>query len=206
MVVVDVRLPGLVARSVRDRGRLEHRCARPLGTLVAVPLINAVRSPTRFAIVAALGLAMLLAGALAALGERWPRQRRAIGVAALLLLVVELSPAPRTLYSAEYSPLSQNQRGRLAVGEVLNLPFGVRDGTSSAGEISAGSQFEQTLHGKPLIGGYLSRVSSRHLAAMTRRSADWIARGNERGPSPGDEVDAFASRRRPSSRTPMSDM
>ncbi|HTM33643.1 MAG TPA: hypothetical protein VL263_20160 [Vicinamibacterales bacterium] len=141
----------------------------PWALMRYVPLINAVRSPTRFAIVAALGLAMLLAGALAALGERWPQRRRAIGVAALLLLVVELVPAPRTLYSAEYSPLSQIIAADSRSVRVLNLPFGVRDGTSSAGNFSARYQFEQTLHGKPLIGGYLSRVSSRRLAAMTRR-------------------------------------
>jgi hypothetical protein len=50
---------------------------------------------------------------------------------------------------------------------VLNLPFGVRDGASSAGNFSARYQFEQTRHGKPLIGGYLSRVSRRRLAGMT---------------------------------------
>ena len=42
--------------------------------------------------------------------------------------------------------------------EVLELPFGVRDGTSSHGNFTARSQFFQTYHHKPLIGGYLSRV------------------------------------------------
>ena len=78
----------------------------PWALLRYVPVINAVRTPTRFAIVAALGLAMLMAGALAALGERWPRRRRAIGWVAMVLLLCELAPAPRTLYSGEYSPLS----------------------------------------------------------------------------------------------------
>jgi len=52
---------------------------------------------------------------------------------------------------------------------VLNLPFGVRDGAQSAGNFSARSQFNQTRHGKALIGGYLSRVSQRRIAQMRDR-------------------------------------
>ena len=141
----------------------------PWALLRYVPLINAVRTPTRFAIVAGLGLAMLMAGALAALGERWPERRRMLGWGALVLLLCELVPAPRTLYSAEYSPLSAIIAADPRPTRVLNLPFGVRDGRSSAGDFSARYQFEQTRHGKPLIGGYLSRVSSRRLAGMIER-------------------------------------
>jgi hypothetical protein len=41
---------------------------------------------------------------------------------------------------------------------VLEMPFGIRDGLSSYGNFSAATQFYQTLHEKPLIGGYLSRM------------------------------------------------
>ena len=44
----------------------------PWALLRYVPLVGAARTPTRFAVVAALGVAMLLAGALAALGRRCP--------------------------------------------------------------------------------------------------------------------------------------
>lgn len=138
----------------------------PWAILRYVPVISAVRTPTRFAIVAALGLAMLMAGALAALGERWPHRRRAIGWMAVVLLLVELMPAPRTLYPGTYSPLSTLIAADPRPSRVLNLPFGVRDGRSSAGDFSARYQFEQTRHQKPLIGGYLSRVSERRLAGM----------------------------------------
>ena len=46
---------------------------------------------------------------------------------------------------------------------MLELPFGVRDGTSSEGDFSARYQFHQTVHGKKLMGGYLSRVSPRRV-------------------------------------------
>jgi hypothetical protein len=51
---------------------------------------------------------------------------------------------------------------------VLELPFGVRDGTSSVGNFTARSQFFQTSHHKMLIGGYLSRVSRRRIAEIRR--------------------------------------
>jgi hypothetical protein len=141
----------------------------PWAILRYVPVVNAVRTPTRFAIVAALGVAMLMAGALAALGDRWPHRRRAVGWTVLALLVIELVPAPRPLYSAEYSTLSAIIAADPRPARVLNLPFGVRDGRSSAGDFSARYQFEQTRHEKPLIGGYLSRVSDRRLAGMIER-------------------------------------
>lgn len=150
-------------------GGLNTYVPGPWAILRYVPVISAVRTPTRFAIVAALGLAMLMAGALASLGERWPHRRRAIGWTAVVLLLVELMPAPRPLYAATYSPLTTLIAADPRPARVLNLPFGVRDGRSSAGDFSARYQFEQTRHQKPLIGGYLSRVSERRLAGMIDR-------------------------------------
>jgi hypothetical protein len=141
----------------------------PWALLRYVPVVNFARVPTRFAIVATLGLAILLAGALAAIGQRWPRRRRALGWLVLVLLVAELLPAPWRLYSAEYSPLSDIIAADPRPVRVLNLPFGVRDGTSAAPNYVARYQYEQTRHGKRLIGGYLSRVSKRRLSDMIER-------------------------------------
>lgn len=138
----------------------------PWALLRYVTPMSLARTPTRFAIVAALGLAIMLAGALAALGERWPQRRRAITALVAVLLAMELWPAPRTLYSAEisrvYATIAQDPREV----RVMTLPFGVRDGTSSIGNFRPRSQFNQTVHAKPLIGGYLSRISSRRIEKM----------------------------------------
>jgi hypothetical protein len=138
----------------------------PWALLRYVPVIGLARMPTRFAIVAALGLAMLFAGALAAIGTRWPARRRAIAIAIGALLIFELWPAPTTLYSAKISPIYDIVAADPRPVRLLGLPFGVRDGVSSAGNFSAFSQFVQTRHGKRLIGGYLSRISERRLEAM----------------------------------------
>ena len=140
----------------------------PWSLLRYVPLVGVVRTPTRFAIVAALGLAILLAGALAALGQRAPQRRRALGLAVLVLLVAELWPAPRILYSARISPVYDIVAADPRPVRLLDFPTGVRDGASSTGNFSARSQFRQTRHGKKLIGGYLSRISPKRLEEMKR--------------------------------------
>jgi hypothetical protein len=138
----------------------------PWSLLRYVPLVGVARTPTRFAIVAALGVAILLAGALAAIGQRVPHRRRAIGLAVLALLVAELWPAPRTLYSARIASVYDIVAADPRPVRLLEFPTGVRDGASSTGNFSARAQFNQTRHGKKLIGGYLSRISPRRLAEM----------------------------------------
>lgn len=138
----------------------------PWSLLRYVPMIGFARTPSRFAIVTALGLAILLAGALASLGARWPHRRRLILSVATLLLFVELWPAPRTLYSAAISPVYDTIAADSRPIRALTLPFGVRDGVSSTGNFRARSQFNQTRHGKTLIGGYLSRISEKRIDRM----------------------------------------
>lgn len=139
----------------------------PWSLLRYVPMIGFARTPSRFAIVTALGLAVLMAGALVALTTRWPHRRRLILSFATILLFVELWPAPRTLYSAAISPVYDTIAADPRPIKVLTLPFGVRDGVSSTGNFGARSQFNQTRHGKTLLGGYLSRISPKQIARMS---------------------------------------
>jgi len=131
-----------------------------------LPLIGLARTPARLAIVVALGVSVLFAMALTHLGKRSPQRRRMLLVCVTLAMLFELLPAPRPLYSASvpafYTRISKDPREVT----LLELPVGVRDGTSSVGNFTARSQFFQTAHGKPLIGGYLSRVSRRRIAEM----------------------------------------
>lgn len=169
----------------------------PWALLRYVPILGAARTPTRFSILAALGLAIVMAGALAALGRRYPERRGLITMLVGALLMFELSPAPRTLYSAEVPAIYHLIAADPRPIRVLQLPFGVRDGTFAAGNFSARYQFYQTVHGKKLVGGYLSRISAKRIrevrsqptlgALMTmseggRLSPDHAARIRARGP------------------------
>jgi hypothetical protein len=138
----------------------------PWALLRYLPVVGVARMPTRFAVIASLGLAILLAGALAAIGSRWPERRRLIAISVGLLLAFELLPAPAALHSARISAIYDIVAADSRPVRLLGLPVGVRDGVSSSGNFSARSQFYQTRHGKRLIGGYLSRISARRLSKM----------------------------------------
>lgn len=133
----------------------------PWTLLRYVPIVGAARMPPRFVIVVMLGVAVLFAMALAAIAQRYPAQRRRIFGAVGVLCVLELFGGPRPLYSAEvpavYATIAADRRDV----RVLELPFGIRDGLSSLGDFNPANQYFQTVHQKPLVGGYLSRVSDR---------------------------------------------
>jgi hypothetical protein len=129
----------------------------PWAVLRYVPLLANARSPTRFVAVATLGVAILFAYALKAVLQRaafgpW----LALPIAAAMLW--ELAPADRCLYEVRFPSVYAQIAADARPVSVLELPFGVRSGASNAGDFSAYSMFCQTVHGKPLLGGYLSRV------------------------------------------------
>lgn len=129
----------------------------PWALLRYLPIVGAARMPTRFSILVIFGVAVLVAFALRDLRQRWRRPELATGFVAVLLLV-ELAPAPRPMHTARVSPLYQIIAADPRPVRILQLPFGLRDGVSSAGNYSAEYQFYQTVHQKRLIGGYMSRL------------------------------------------------
>jgi hypothetical protein len=140
----------------------------PWALLRYVPLLGLARTPARFTTVLMLTVAVLFAVALSWLVARLPARRRIILTTVSVLLIFELLPLPRMLYPAEVPRIYRHVAAAPADARVLELPFGVRDGTSSVGDFTARSQFFQTSHHKMLIGGYLSRVSRRRIAEIRR--------------------------------------
>jgi hypothetical protein len=141
----------------------------PWTLLRYAPGVGLVHSPTRFAIVAMLGFAMIFAASLRALCTAAPARRAAILAVVTAALGLELSPAPRQLYAAEIPALFDLIGRDPCPVHVLELPFGIRDGTRSVGNFSAGAQFRQTRHCKPILGGYLSRISEKRVRAYRRQ-------------------------------------
>jgi hypothetical protein len=126
-------------------------------------MVGLVHTPARFAIPFTLCFAILVGDALRDLCRRHPQQRRALLWAAGVLLVAELLPAPLTLYSAEIPPLYRKVAAAPPSTVLLEIPTGVRDGVSNLGDFSARTEFNQTSHGKTVIGGLLSRVPRRRV-------------------------------------------
>jgi hypothetical protein len=140
----------------------------PWAFLRYVPIVGLARSPGRFSVVVVLMIAVLFGVALSWLASRYPHRRRLMVGGVAVLLVFELLPAPRQLYSAVPPRIYRHVAAAPADSRLLELPFGVRDGTSSVGNFTARSQFYQTYHHKLLMGGYLSRVSRRRISEIRR--------------------------------------
>lgn len=135
----------------------------PWALLRYVPVVGAARMPTRLTVLAMLGVGVLLAFAVRQLRTRSRRPSIPAAVVGAVLLV-ELLPAPRELYPAHTPQFLKTIAGDPGNVKVLHLPFGLRDGMTSYGDFNAVSQFYQTVHEKPLLGGYLSRLRERDLA------------------------------------------
>jgi hypothetical protein len=167
----------------------------PWAVLRYVPLLGLARTPSRFSVVMMLAVAVLFAAALEWFGRTHPRRRRVVLATVTLLLFTELLPAPITLHSAAVPEFYTQVAAAPESVRVLELPTGVRDGTLSVGNFSARSQFFQTAHGKPLIGGYLSRVAIERISEV--RSNEMIdaliALSEGGGVSPQREAALIAS-------------
>jgi hypothetical protein len=133
-----------------------------------VPIVGAARMPARFTIVLMLGVSLVFALALTHITARFPAARRRILVVVAAVLIFELIPAPRTLYSAEIPGVFKIIRDDPRDVRVLELPLGIRDGESSLGNFTAATQFHQTFHEKRIIGGYLSRISRKEKGRQRR--------------------------------------
>ena len=137
----------------------------PWALLRYVPVISLARNPARFAV-----LIMLVLAVLFALAARFLRDTHAsqpwLRWAIAAVVIIELLPLPRSLYSARVPAIYDRVAADPHDVAVLHLPFGVRDGVSSFGNYTARTQFFQTRHGKPLVGGVLSRVSERRVKAI----------------------------------------
>ena len=126
----------------------------PWAILRYVPVVGAARMPTRLAAVLMFGMALLLAFAIRDLRSRVRRPAILVAVASALL-AIEMSPAPRTTYSAAVPDIFKVVAADPRPLSVLTLPFGLRDGLVSYGNASPTAQFFQTVHGKRIIGGYV---------------------------------------------------
>lgn len=114
-----------------------------------IPALSMYRMPVRFVVVVMLCLAVLAAIGLAhSLAGRSLRLRRTVAAVALLILLVEYLPTPFPFASAQqpafYSQIAADGGGYA----VIELPINLAQGRYV---------YAQTVHQKPLVGGYLAR-------------------------------------------------
>jgi len=167
----------------------------PWSLLRYLPVIGSARAPARFTALVMMAIAILFALALKSLSRSRPSWRPAVIGLVSVLLIAELWPAPRPLFSAAVPRIYDLVAATHDDLRMMELPFGIRDGLSSTGDFNASSQFYQSRHGKPLIGGYLSRVSPRRIDQNMRRPVlRALALLSQGKPVPADLAEAAARR------------
>jgi hypothetical protein len=133
-----------------------------------VPIVANARIPGRAVIVVYLAVAMLAAMGAAWLGSRGRAGRMAF-TALVLLLALESVPVPPRVYIPDMLSEYATLKNRGPAGAVCELPLGVRDGFGETGKFDSGVLLHQTLHERPIVGGFLARLPpsvARDYAAM----------------------------------------
>jgi hypothetical protein len=132
----------------------------PQAAVRMVPILSNARIPGRAMVVVYLAIAVLIAIALADSRFR-PRRRALLTVLIGAAIAVDYLPAPFPLTRLDRPALYEVLRARPEAGAVCELPFGFRDGFDQRGTFDDRILFYQTLHGRPLAGGFVARLPSR---------------------------------------------
>ncbi|HET7565418.1 MAG TPA: hypothetical protein VFJ96_10510, partial [Gemmatimonadaceae bacterium] len=131
-----------------------------------VPIAANARIPGRAMVMVYLALAMFAAIGLATLRGRWSHpgwQWLAIGIVAFGYL-----RAPLPMYRPRPSSISTALASSPVPGAVVDLPLGLADGFADRGGFDRRNLSLQTLHERPIAGGFIARLSPRVLDAYAR--------------------------------------
>ncbi|MBN2055159.1 hypothetical protein JW905_09570 [bacterium] len=128
----------------------------PYSLLRKLPIAGEVRMPGRFFSIALVAVSVLSAQGLNRLTRRLSRSRRlAVFITAGCLLMLEYLVVPYPHDNLPTPPYLAAISG--TPGAVLDLPLGWRSGTRVDPYERTVYQYYQTIHGRPTIGGHVSR-------------------------------------------------
>jgi hypothetical protein len=147
----------------------------PYQWLQRLPVLNVARTPIRMTLMVTLALAVLAGLGLVRLAVRWP-QLRAPRVRPVLLailtcaLIAEHVVIPYQLEAVAPPKFFQELARSPEQGTILEWPFSLK---------RAQSEYYQTVHGRPIVGGYISRRLLYHVRALPPVGGM---------PQPGDDI------------------
>jgi hypothetical protein len=129
-----------------------------------LPFFSNVRIPGRAIVVSYLALGVVSAIALSEWRRRSTRPHLVVLMAALAV-AVDFIPAPFPLTPLSRPGLYETLRELPEPGAVCELPLGIRDGFGQRGTWDDRTLFYQTIHERPLVGGFVARLSPSLVAA-----------------------------------------
>ncbi|NOZ28175.1 MAG: hypothetical protein GXP39_09015 [Chloroflexi bacterium] len=170
----------------------------PFALLHYIPFVKANRAPNRNSVILMLGIAVLAAYAIAWAIRRLSPGHRREGIAGALAgllaaaILFEHAAVPLPLTDARVPPIYEqiaNEPGDFAL---LQLPLGWRNSFGVLGSERTQVQFYQTVHGKPMLGGNISRAPEFKMAYFRRLPLFQAITETEFGRPVPPEVDAAA--------------
>jgi hypothetical protein len=128
-----------------------------------IPIVNNARMPGRAFAVVFLAAAMIAAIVVARRTQQSPKPW---AMAAILTLAVVLDfwPRPYEAIALDRPAIYDQLKSAAAPAPrraLLELPIGIRDGFGERGRFDDESLFHQMHHGKPIVGGFVARLSPR---------------------------------------------
>jgi hypothetical protein len=132
----------------------------PAIVLRYVPIVANARIPGRAMVVVYFALSMLAAMGAAWLSSR-ERTARMVGWWLILLLALECAPAPPPMYVPDLPSQYATLKDSAHAGAVCELPLGIRDGFGETGKFDSAVLLHQSLHERPIVGGFLARLDPR---------------------------------------------
>ena len=142
-------------------------CPLPFFWLRLLPVVGNVRVPERWMAVGAIAWSVVLAMALAKLAARRKGSAWKIGSAVAALVLFENWPGLPVRPAPAISPVYERLR-ELPPGAVLPVPLYIGDSSIGAGNALNGAYifpwdhlWAQVVHEKPMLGGFVGRISRR---------------------------------------------
>ncbi|HEX6737903.1 MAG TPA: hypothetical protein VF310_06525, partial [Vicinamibacteria bacterium] len=145
--------PYLHVGGVWQFGRSGWSVPLPYQALERLPGVSVMRTPVRFSLALTLCVAVLAGCGLREIAPRWAwaresRARLVLVPVLLAALLAEHLAAPYPLEAVSSPPFYQRLAASSEAGTILEWPFSLK---------RARSDYYQTVHGRPIVGGYISR-------------------------------------------------
>jgi hypothetical protein len=119
-----------------------------------VPIVANARIPGRAIVMVYLAVSMLLA---TAIGSSRAAAQPSIVAAICLAILLDFAAVPYPLLALDRPVVYQDLAGH-EPGAVIELPFGVQDGFGEDGALDHRTLYYQSIHGRPIVGGLVSRL------------------------------------------------
>jgi hypothetical protein len=134
----------------------------PYNLVYFIPIVREARTPSRFAIMVMLAIAVLVAYACIPIFSGLQTQKAVLiqTMVLVLLILLEYISIPFPLFNGKVPPLYYELSKEPGDFTIMEIPLGWSDGQTHWGTYRKDLQYFQIIHGKRILNGHGGRISS----------------------------------------------